>query len=135
MPYRATSPYSSASSTGLAMSATAVRRCTPASSLSLRAEAEPDRRIVVAAGKEHRNPRGGKTAQRLVEHRDRVGGRNGPVVDVPCHHHRLHLAVDRLGEQPIEEGRLVGEQVLAVQRPPEMPVRGVEQSHPALQRS
>jgi hypothetical protein len=27
----------------------------------------------------------------------------------------------------------MGEQVLAVQRPPEVPVRGVEQSHPALQ--
>ena len=100
-----------------------------------RAEPKPDRRVVVAAGKEHRNPGGGKAAKRVVEHGDRVGGRYGPVVDIPCHHHRLHLAVDRLGEQPIEEGRLVGEQALAVEGSPEMPVRGVEQSHPALQHS
>ncbi len=92
-------------------------------------EAEPDRGVVVAAGQQHRDAGRGEPVQRPVEHGDRVDRRDRPVVHVTGDDHHVHLVFDRLPEQPVQERRLIGEQVLAVQGPAQVPVRGVEQSH------
>ncbi len=65
------------------------------------AEAEPHRRVVVAAGEDHRDPGGGEVPQGAVQQRHGVRGRHRPVVDVTGYHDGVGLVADRLGQQPL----------------------------------
>ena len=93
------------------------------------AEAEPDRGVMIAAGQDHRYVGLREAQQGRVEQPDGVERGHRAIVDVPRHHHGADLLADRLAEQPAQEAILIGQQVLAVQRAPQMPVRGVNQSH------
>ncbi len=92
-------------------------------------EAEPDRRVVVAAGQHDVDGCRGEPGERLVEQRDGVGRRDGPVVDVAGHEHRIDAPLDGGLDEPAQEGALVLEHRLAVQRSAQMPVGGVQESH------
>ena len=92
-------------------------------------EAEPDRRVVVAAGQHDVDRGGGEPGQRLVEQRDRVGRRHRAVVDVAGDEHRVDAPLDGGVDQPAQERALVLEHRLAVQRAAQVPVGGVQQSH------
>ena len=99
-------PCSSLSTTGEAMSSTAVRRCTPATALSPPAEAEPDGRVVVAAPDHERDARLGE--------RDEGAGRAGaPRRSAGTTRHRRRPTPARRrpaarprAPQPVEEGAL-----------------------------
>ncbi len=106
-----------------------VRRWMPAASLRPDAEAQPHRRVVVPAGQSTGMPARANAGERVVEQRHRVGRRDGPVIHVARDHDRVGAAVGGQREQPVQEpGRRV-EQALPVQGAPEMPVRGMDQSH------
>ena len=93
------------------------------------AEAQPDRGVMIPADEDDRDAGLREAQQGRVEQPDRVERRHRAVVDVPGHHHGPGPLADRLVQQPAQEGVLMGQQVLAVQRAPQMPVRGVDQSH------
>ena len=80
---------------------------TPAASISRRAEAEPLRGVVVAAGEHHPGAGRGEPGQGLVGQPDRVDVRQRPVVDVAGDDDQ----VDPLGgddlEQVVDVRRLV----------------------------
>ena len=93
------------------------------------AEAQPPRGVVVAAGQDDLGPGPGQPHQRLVGEPDGVDVGQGTVVDVAGDHHE----VDPLGlhdvEQVVDVRRLVREHPLAVERPAQVPVGGVEDAH------
>ena len=67
--------------------------------------------------------------ERLVGQRDRVDGGQRPVVDVAGHDHQVDaLGLDGL-DQVVDVRRLRGEEVLAVERPAQVPVGGVQDAH------
>ena len=100
------------------------------------AEAEPLRGIVVAGGQHHGRARAGEPGEGGIEqlHAGHCGDctvvhitRDDDHVDLPLRH-EVH--------QPVEEGGLVLVQIDLVQRAPQMPVRGVQDSHaPSLRRT
>ena len=92
-------------------------------------ESQPGGRVVVAGEDHHRDAGGGEAGEAARGQPDRVDGRDRPVEDVARHEDGVDLAAHRLGEQPVEEGLLVGGEVHAVERPAQVPVRGVEQPH------
>ncbi len=95
----------------------------------VRAETEPDGRVVVAAREHDRYTRRGEAGERVVEQGNGVGRRHRAVVDVSGDQDRVHLALDREFGQPGQERALVREQRFAVQGAPEMPVGRMEQTH------
>ena len=93
------------------------------------AEAEPLGGVVVAAGDDDLRPRRGQPRERLVGQPDRVDLGQRPVVDVAGDHDEVDpLRLDHL-EQVVDVRRLVAEHPLTVERPPEVPVGGVEDAH------
>ncbi len=65
----------------------------------------------------------------LVGQRHGVDGRQRPVVDVAGHDHEVDLLrLDGL-DQVVDVRRLRGEEVLAVERPAQVPVGGVQDAH------
>src|SRR5580692_7569490 len=125
-PYTATGPCSSVSTTGSASRARLVRRWTPAVSIS--ALLTPSRsaeswlpliRITRAA----------EPGERVLAERDRVHRRDGPVVDVARDEDGVHALGARGLDEVVEERRLRFSQVGPVERPPEMPVRGMQEPH------
>ena len=94
---------------------------------------KPSRRggVVVAAGDHHPGPGGGEPVERVVGQRHGVDRRQRPVVDVARDDHEVDLlGLDGL-DQVVDVRRLRGEEVLAVERPAEVPVGGVQDAHAA----
>ena len=84
---------------------------------------------MVAAGQHHLGPRAGQPDQRLVGQPHRVDLRQRPVVDVTGDDDEVDpLGLDDL-EQVVDVRRLVREHPLAVERPAQVPVGGVEDAH------
>lgn len=93
------------------------------------AEAEPARGVVIAADHDGAGPGAAQPAERLVAERDRVDRRQRAVVDVAGHDDHVDaLGAHRL-DQVVDIGRLTVEQALPVERPPQMPVRGMQDPH------
>ncbi len=129
MPWTATGPCSSSSSTGVPTAEASVRMKTPAASISR--ELKPSRLggVVVAAGEHDPGAGGGEPGEGLVGQPDRVDVRQRPVVDVAGDDDQVDpLGVDDL-QQVVDVRRLVAEHALAVERPAEVPVGGVEDAH------
>ena len=94
-----------------------------------RAEPEPLGGVVVAAGQHHLGARAGEPHQRLVGQPDGVDLGERAVVDVTGDDHEVDpLGLDHL-EQVVDVRRLVREHPLAVERPAQVPVGGVEDAH------
>ena len=94
-----------------------------------RAEPEPLRGVVVAAGQHDPGARARQPGQRLVGEPDGVDRRQRSVVDVTGDDDEVDpLGLDDL-EQVVDVGRLVREHPLAVERPAQVPVGGVEDAH------
>jgi hypothetical protein len=92
-------------------------------------EAEPHRRVVVAAGQQQPGAGRAQPDQRVVQQPHRVDRGQRPVVHVARHHDQVDpLVADDL-HQVVEEGGLGVEQVDAVQPPAQVPVGGVEDAH------
>ena len=98
-------------------------------------EAQAPRRVVVAARHHHPRPRRGQPVEGLVGQGHRVDRRQRPVVDVTGDHHEVDLLLLDGGDQVVDVRRLRGEEVLAVERPAEVPVGGVQQAHASNARS
>ena len=92
------------------------------------AEAEALGGVVVARGEDHPG-QVRQAAQGLIQKADRVGGRDGAVVDVPGHDD----GVDRLAagelDEVVGEGRLGVVQDAPVEGAPQVPVGGVQDPH------
>ncbi len=84
---------------------------------------------MIAAREHDIDSRRSKPGQGLVEHRDGIGRWHGAVVDVAGDQHRVNALLDGSVDQPAQERALVLEHRLAVQRPAQMPVGGVQESH------
>jgi hypothetical protein len=84
---------------------------------------------VVARGHDHRGPRAEQPADDPVEHGRRVRGGHRPVVDVAGDQHHVDRLLGDHARQPREHRLLLGQQLGAVQRPAEVPVRGVQEAH------
>ena len=122
-------------STGRPTPASRVRMCSPARSSRPEREAEPDRRVVVAAGEHHLRAGVDEPGHGLGEQRDGLGRGHRPVVDVAGDQHRVDpLGADDLDEV-VEVGRLGVEQPHPVERPSQVPVGGVDQAHASRLRS
>ncbi len=94
-----------------------------------RAEPEPLGGVVVAAGQHHLGARAGEPHQRLVGQPDGVDLGERAVVDVTGDDHEVDpLGLDHL-EQVVDVRRLVREHPLAVERPAQVPVGGMEDAH------
>ena len=90
---------------------------------------EPQRRVVVAADQDHPGAGAAEPGERVLAERDRVHRRDGPVVDVARDEDRVHPLGPRGLDEVVEECRLRFSQVGPVERPPEMPVRGMQEPH------
>ncbi len=90
---------------------------------------EPARGVVVAADQDDPGAGRAQPGECVLEQRHRVHRRNRPVVDVARDQHRVHPLRARRLDQVVEEAGLRLPQVGAVQRPPEVPVRGVQEAH------
>ena len=129
MPWTATGPCSSSSSTGVPTAEASVRMKTPAASISRELKPRRLRGVVVAAGEHDPGPGRGQPGQGLVGEPDGVDVGQRPVVDVAGDDDEVDpLGVDDL-EQVVDVGRLVREHPLPVERPAEVPVGGVEDAH------
>ena len=93
------------------------------------AEPEPARRVVVAADQHDARAGVVQPEQGVLAQLDGVHRRHRTVVDVPGDQDRVHLLGAGHLHQVIEECRLRRPQIRAVQRPAQVPVRGVQQSH------
>ena len=93
------------------------------------ADAEPARRVVVPGDHHGRHAGVGEPVQRLVEQLDGGQRRHGPVVDVSCDQDRVDVALAHRRHQVVEERGLGVEQAHPVERPPQVPVRRVQESH------
>ena len=114
---------------GSATRPASVRRWTPAGVDQPGAEPEPARGVVVAAGDHDAGAGGGEPGEGLVGQRDGVDRGQRPVVDVAGDDHQVDLlGLDGL-DQVVDERRLRGEEVLAVERPAQVPVGGVQDAH------
>jgi len=92
-------------------------------------DAEPPGGVVVAADQDHPGAGRAQPGERFLVQRDRVHRRDRPVVDVAGHEHGVHpLGGCRLDEV-VEERSLRLPQVGPVERPPEVPVRGMQEPH------
>ena len=92
-------------------------------------EAEAAAGVVVARGDHHPCSGGAQPVKGLVGQLDGVDGGQCPVVDVAGHDHEIDLlGLDRL-DQVVDVRRLRGEEVLAVERPAQVPVGGVQDAH------
>lgn len=90
------------------------------------AHAEPAGRVMVS-GDHHRGyADGGEPVQRPVEELDGGQRRHGPVVHITCHHDGVDLAFAHSRHQMIETVGLRLEQGGPVERPPQVPVRCVQ---------
>jgi len=74
-------------------------------------------------------PESGELRQHVVEEPDRLGWRDRPVVDIPCHDDRVHPGVARHLDELAQHVALVLREVDLVEQAPEMPVGGVQESH------
>src|SRR6478735_6119546 len=97
-----------------------------------RAVAEADRGVVVSRGDDERGD-GREPREGPLEQLDRLDGRDAAVVHVAGHEHRVDRdavgrVLDELAEA-LQDSRLRLVEVDAVERPPEVPVGGVEQPH------
>ncbi len=92
-------------------------------------EAEAARGVVVAAGDDHARAGDGQPGEGLVGQRHGIDGRQRAVVDVAGEQHHVDaLSLDDL-EQVVDVRRLVAQHPLTVERPAEVPVGGVEETH------
>ncbi len=94
-----------------------------------RPDPQPAGRVVVAADEHRRHPEVRQPVQHVVEHRDRFQPRQRPVVDVSGDQHGVHALGPDHVHQVVQEGALGVVQALPVERAPEMPVGGMQQSH------
>ena len=76
-----------------------------------------------------RAPVAAEPGERVLAERDRVHRRDGPVVDVARDEDGVHPLGARGVDEVVEEFRLRLSQVGPVERPPEVPVRGVQEPH------
>ena len=90
---------------------------------------EPPRRVVIAADQDHPGAGRPEPGERVLIVRDRVHRRDRAVVDVARDEHGVHALGDHRLDQVVEECRLRFSQVGPVERPPEVPVRGVQEPH------
>ncbi len=92
-------------------------------------DAEPAGGVVVAADQDHPGAGRAQPGERVLVKRHRVNRRDGPVVDVARHEHGVHPRGPRRLDEVVEERGLCLPQVETVQRPPEVPVRGMQEPH------
>lgn len=94
-----------------------------------RADAEPAGGVVVPGDHDGRHTGVGQPVERVVEQLD--GGERwyGPVVDVARHDDHVGLVFPHGPHQVVEERGLGVEHRDAVERPPQVPVRGVQDPH------
>ena len=92
-------------------------------------EPEPARRVVVAADQHDARAGVVQPEQGVLAQLDGVHRRHRAVVDVPGDQDRVHLLGAGHVHQVIKKCRLRRPQIRAVQRPAQVPVRGVQQSH------
>jgi len=90
---------------------------------------QPRRRVVVAGDRDDRDPGGADPSQDPGCGLHGLGRRHRPVVEVPGDQHGVDPVLDRQVGQRRQHGLLVGQQVLAVEGPAEVPVGGVHQAH------
>jgi energy-coupling factor transporter ATP-binding protein EcfA2 len=90
---------------------------------------EPQRRVVVAADQDHPGAGAAEPGERVLAERDRVHRGDGPVIDVARDEDGVHPLGARGLDEVVEEFRLRLSQVGPVERPPEMPVRGMQEPH------
>ncbi len=89
-------------------------------------EAEPDGGVVVAAGQHHLGAGAGQAHQGVVQQPDDVDSGQGAVVDVAGDQDDVDGLVPDEGDELVDEGALGVEHPDAVERPAQMPVRGVQ---------
>lgn len=94
-----------------------------------RADAEAAGRVVVSGDHHRGHAEVGEPVQRVVEQLDGGQRRHRPVVHVPRHHHRVHLALAHGGDEVTDELGLGAEHADPVEGPAEVPVGGVQESH------
>lgn len=93
------------------------------------ADTEPTRRVVVPGDHHRGHPEVGEPVQRVVEELDRGQRRHRPVVHVPRHDHRVHVALTHGRDEVTDEPGLGIEHVHPVEGPAEMPVGRVQNPH------
>ncbi len=98
-------------------------------------EAEPRRGVVVAARDDDRRTGVGEGPQGIGEHA--VAGRGGRcrVEHVARDDHDVDIALAHLGDERLEHALERVERRVAVERPPDVPVRGVQDAHDLTVRS
>lgn len=106
-----------------------VRRWIAGAAHEPRADAEAAGRIVVPGDHHRGHAEVGEPVQRVVEQLDGGQRRYRPVVHVPRHHHRVHLALAHGGDEVTDELGLGAEHADPVEGPAEVPVGGVQESH------
>jgi hypothetical protein len=98
-------------------------------------EPEACRRVVVAAGDDHRRAGVGERGQRVGEHAVARGGGRGGVEHVAGDDHHVDLVLAHLADECAEHAAERIERGVAVERPPDVPVRGVQDPHGLTVRS
>lgn len=93
------------------------------------ADAEATGRVVVPGDHHGRYAGVGEPVQRPVEQLDGGEGRHRPVVHVTGHEDGVHLVRQRGRHEVVDEDRLGVEKADAVEGPPQVPVRRVQESH------
>lgn len=94
-----------------------------------RADAESPGRVVVPGDHDRRHALLGEPVDGAVEELHGRERRHGPVVDIPCHEDRVHVVLAHRRHQVVEERCLGVEQGDPVERPSQVPVRRVQESH------
>jgi hypothetical protein len=100
-----------------------------------RLESEARRRVVVAARHHHRRTGVGECGQRAGEHAVAGCGRRSGVEHVARHDHDVDLVLAHLADENLEHAAERIERGVAVERPPDVPVRGVQDPHAHTVRS
>ena len=90
---------------------------------------EPPGGVVIAADQDHPSARRPEPDERVLIVGDRVHRRDGPVVDVARDEHGVHALGCHRVDEVVEECRLRVSQIGPMERPPEVPVRGVQEPH------
>ena len=93
------------------------------------AEAEPPRRIVVAADHDHARTRVPEPDQRVLAQFHGVHRRDGPVVDVPRHQHGVDFFRTDDADEMVQVRGLGRAEVSSVQRAAEVPIGRVQHPH------
>ena len=81
---------------------------------------------MVAAGQNHLCAGAGQGHQRVVQQPDHVDSRQGAVVDIARDQDNVDCLIPHKGDELVDEGPLGVEHPDAVERPAQMPVRGVQ---------